>query len=65
MTVMKVIKNTNNDVINIGNWDYQIENYIDDKGNSKEIIKNPIPEYAIESTADIIVGEDGGLYVNS
>lgn len=63
---MKVIKNAAGDVINIGDWDYQIEQYIDNEdGNIKEKITNPMPSGAYEDTADVSVGADGGLYVST
>lgn len=60
---MKVIKDKNGKVINIGEWDYMVEERMDNQKNIFEIIKNPMPEGAYEADAEVAVGEDGGLYV--
>lgn len=80
MKTMKVIKNADGQVINIGEWDYMHqEQIVQKKLNMSEItpdtnmddykpktvlvIKNPMPEGAYESEADVITGSDGGLYL--
>jgi hypothetical protein len=55
VTEMKVIRDASGAIINIGNWDF---GHQDDDG----VWANPLPEGAVEATADIIVGADGGLY---
>jgi hypothetical protein len=77
---MKVIKDKNGKVINIGEWNYMIEDKIEKldpptdvvlteeefeqyKLKTVQIIKNPMPEGAYEADAEVVVGEDGGLYV--
>jgi hypothetical protein len=52
---MKIYRDANNLVINIGDWDYQI----DGNGNAQ----NPLPINAIEDDAEIVTGWDGGLYL--
>ena len=48
---MKIYRNAQGDCINIGDWD-------DDKGS------NPLPDDAIESDEEVVVGWDGGLYAH-
>jgi hypothetical protein len=50
MTIMKIIRDQNGDLINIGEWD-------DCKG------ANPIPEGSYEDEASVVEGYDGGLYL--
>lgn len=57
---MKVIKDKNGKVINIGEWDYLIS--IDDDGF--ETINNPMPAGAVATEEDVVEGWDGGLYVS-
>jgi len=47
---MKIIRNENNLVINIGDWD-------DKEGT------NPLPEGAFEDDAEVVIGYDGGKYM--
>jgi hypothetical protein len=47
---MKIYRNANNVVINIGEWD--------DKDGL-----NPLPEGATEHDAEVVIGYDGGLYL--
>jgi len=47
---MKIIKDKNGSLINIGNWD-------DQEG------KNPLPEGATEHDAEVVTGYDDGLYL--
>lgn len=69
MTKMKVIRDTEGKVINIGPWDYMemalATDDLDKNGNTvmQTVITNPMPSGAREGTADIITGWDGGLYV--
>jgi hypothetical protein len=56
---MKVIKNSDGRVINIGPWDYCVSR--DDNGD--EIITNPMPPGAYEAEADVVQGWDSGLYL--
>jgi hypothetical protein len=77
---MKVIKDKDGNVINIGEWNYMIEDKIEKLDPPKDVvlteeeleqyklktiqvIKNPMPEGAYEDVAEVVVGEDGGLYV--
>lgn len=50
---MTVIRDSSGHIINIGPWDYQIE-----EGE----VTNPLPEGAYEDVAEIVTGWDGGLY---
>lgn len=52
---MKIYRNSQNQVINIGEWDCQI----DGNGNAQ----NPLPTDVVEDNAEIVTGWDGGLYV--
>jgi hypothetical protein len=47
---MKIIKDKDGNLINIGDWD-------DKEG------KNPLPEDATEHDAEVVTGYDGGLYL--
>lgn len=47
---MKIIKDKNGNLINIGDW------------NSHEG-SNPLPEGATEHDAEVVTGYDGGLYL--
>jgi sulfur relay (sulfurtransferase) DsrC/TusE family protein len=56
---MKIIKDKDGNLINIGDWDYKIdESLLED-----ERIKNPLPEGATEHDAEVVTGFDGGLYL--
>lgn len=55
---MVVYRDSEGNLINIGEWDYQIS--FEDDGTA--IVHNPLPEGAYQDEADIIVGADGGLY---
>jgi len=47
---MKIIKDKDGNLINIGNWD------------NKEG-QNPLPQGATEHDAEVVTGYDGGLYL--
>jgi len=47
---MKIIKDKNGNLINIGEWD-------DKQG------KNPLPQGATEQDGEVVTGYDGGLYL--
>lgn len=49
---MKIYKDANGNLINIGEWD--------DLGGT-----NPLPSGAYEEDAEIVTGPDGGLYLAS
>ena len=57
---MKIYRNAEGKCVNIGDWDYQIV-VID----GVETIRNPLPEGAVESDEEVIVGWDGGRYVHN
>lgn len=61
MATMKVIRNAAGDVINIGDWNYQI--YVDDDGAN--VITNPMPVGATEANEDVGTRFDGGLEATS
>ncbi|EFN7990808.1 hypothetical protein ABHD38_25090 [Enterobacter cloacae] len=63
MTMMKVIRDVNGKVINIGDWDYRIHIEPMPDGSEMEVTGNPYPEGATENDENVIVGWDGGLYV--
>lgn len=48
---MKIIKDKDGNLINIGDWD-----------NLGGI--NPLPEDSVESDAEVVIGYDGGLYLS-
>lgn len=56
---MKIYRNAQGTCINIGEWDYQIK-IVD----GVETINNPLPEGAVESDEEVIVGWDDGRYVH-
>lgn len=56
MTTKKIYRDAQGKCINIGEWDYMVDE------NRK--IRNPLPAGAYEDQADVIVGWDGGLYVS-
>lgn len=60
---MKVIRDRDGNIINIGEWDYQVQEYMDDYGATQKIISNPYPKGASEADERVITGWDGGLYV--
>lgn len=66
----KVIRSSSGGIINIGDWDYQMEavdtGLLNAEGSAifKQVAKNPMPDGCYESIADIITGWDGGLYEN-
>lgn len=51
MTMMTIYKDSDGNVINIGDWD-------DLDG------QNPLPDGAYTETADVVTGYDGGLYLS-
>ena len=55
MIKMKIYRDVNGKCINIGDWDYMID--------ENKHIKNPIPDGAYEDQTDVITGWDDGLYV--
>jgi len=59
MTMMKIYRDSHGNCINIGDWDYMIDETLPES----EQIKNPLPEGAYEDQADVITGWDGGLYL--
>jgi hypothetical protein len=48
---MKIIRDKDGNLINIGDWD-------DQKG------ENPLPEGATEHDAEVVIGYDGGKYLS-
>lgn len=56
---MKIYRNAQGACINIGEWDYQIK-VVD----GVEIINNPLPEEAVESDEEVVIGWDDGLYAH-
>ena len=56
---MKIIKDKDGNLINIGDWDYKIDESLPED----ERIKNPLPEGATEHDAEVVTGYDGGLYL--
>lgn len=57
---MKIYRNAQGTCINIGEWDYQIK-VVD----GVETINNLLPEAAVESDEEVVVGWDGGLYAHN
>ena len=56
---MKIYRNAQGICVHIGEWDSKIE-IVD----GVETINNPLPEDAVESDEEVVVGWDGGLYVH-
>tara|TARA_R110000851_G_scaffold328123_1_gene498399 strand:- start:42 stop:215 length:174 start_codon:yes stop_codon:yes gene_type:complete len=52
---MKIYRDINGHLINIGEWEYKIEDGIE---------SNPLPEGSYEDQASIVTGLDGGLYLS-
>ena len=72
MTSMKVIKDVNGNVINIGDWDYAYQERTEIKPNTEtggysvetEVsARNPMPQGAFEDVVEVVKGYDGGLYL--
>lgn len=61
---MKVIRDKEGKVINIGEWDFQKSIITEDDGSEYVVIGNPFPDGATESEEDVVTGWDGGLYVD-
>lgn len=60
---MKVFRDDTGRVVNIGEWDYLISVEMDANGEEIQVARNPMPDGLIESEEDVVVGWDGGLYV--
>lgn len=61
---MKVIRDTDGAVINIGDWDYSVSVRVDaETGSEISVVNNPLPEGATEHEEVVVTGWDGGLYV--
>lgn len=59
---MKIYRDKNGKCINIGDWDYKVEqDFVN--GQIVDVQKNPLPEGAYEDDAEVLVANDGGLYV--
>jgi len=58
---MKIIKDKNGNVINIGEWNYKIIETQD----GKMIITNPLPEGACESEEEVSRLDDGSFVLKS
>lgn len=59
----KIYRDHNGVVVNIGEWDFQEESYIDEKtGRPMTKINNPLPEGLTTSEEEVVKGWDGGLY---
>lgn len=56
--MMKVIRNADGVVINIGDWDFMYDMAED----GRLIANNPMPSGTTEQDEEVIVGWDGGLY---
>lgn len=61
--MMKVYRNKDGKVINIGEWDFMITHEEDQDGSLQEVINNPLPEYSTYKDEEIYILEDGGLSV--
>lgn len=64
---MKIFRNQNGEVINIGEWDYRsvTENIEKDDGTVESVttVYNPLPIGAYEDEGEIGTLSDGSLYV--
>jgi hypothetical protein len=74
MTSIKVIKDANGNVLNIGDWDYMyqestvVKRDTDTGGYVVETVnvaRNPMPDGAFEAEAEVVKGYDGGLYLTT
>lgn len=65
---MKVFRDKEGKVINIGEWDYniKIDSAKDADGNiiEVEVVRNPLPEDAVESDEEVVT-TDAGRFVKS
>jgi hypothetical protein len=52
---MKIIKDKNGNLINIGDWNFKL--------NENQEIQNPLPKDATEHDEEVVTGYDGGLYL--
>lgn len=57
---MKIYRDANGNVINIGEWDYCI---VRDPDTGEDVMHNPLPAGAYEDEAEVVAGWDGGLYL--
>lgn len=53
---MKIYRNAQGTCINIGEWDFLLD--------ENNIARNPLPDDAVESDEQVIVGWDGGRYIH-
>lgn len=60
---MKVIRDKDGQVINIGPWDYCVIWEPGDNGEEIQTVMNPLPEGATEADEEVVTGWDGGFYV--
>lgn len=60
---MKIYRNANGTVINIGEWDVMSALSEDSDGNLITVEYNPLPEDILVSDEEIIMLDDGGLSV--
>lgn len=58
---MIVYRDSNGDVINIGEWVNLISITFDDDGNEISTIINPIPDGYLRSDEDVTIGEAGEI----
>lgn len=79
MTMTKIYRDASGNLINIGEWDFLIEEYTEaapipegwtPESNvplpiKKTRIRNPLPDKAYEDQAEVVKGLDGGLYLAS
>lgn len=64
MTVMKVIRDSNGVVINIGDWDYRRRAIVDDLTCEVSILEeNPLPIGSTEVYEEVSINEDGSRTV--
>jgi len=60
---MKIFRDSNGAVINIGEWDYQEGVHVESNGEETPVVKNPLPQGVVEYDEEVVTGWDGGLYV--
>ena len=64
MMKMTVFRDENGQVINIGPWNYMEMPVVDEEnGELTWVQHNPLPETATSQDEDVIIADDGGLYV--
>lgn len=66
MTTKNIIRDKDGNVINIGDWDYDIRKVQDDvTGEFSDVVYNPLPGGAVSAIEEVEQTSDGGWRVVS